>query len=47
MEERIIHCIAEDSVRKLVDKANKLSIKKEDIVQIFVLGGQVHMIYYR
>lgn len=46
-EKKLINCIAEDTIRKLVNRAKELEIKKEDIVQLLVLGGQIHMIYYK
>lgn len=47
MEERIIHCIAESNVQKIVKKANELAIAREDIIAMFTLGGQVYLVYYR
>ena len=47
MEEKIIHCIAENNVQTIVQKARKLNLSKEDIVSMFTLGGQVYLVYYR
>lgn len=40
-------CITGDKVRDLVNQANELEIPREDIVNIFALGGQLYLIYYK
>lgn len=44
---RLLQCIFGNTVRSVVSQANELKIKREDIVQMFVLGGQVYLVYYR
>lgn len=40
-------CITGDKVRDLVNQANELKIQREDIISMFVLGGQIYLVYYR
>lgn len=47
MEEKVIHCIAENNVQAIIQKARKLAISREDIVSMFTLGNQVYLVYYR
>lgn len=44
---RLLQCIVGNTVRSVVSQANELEIQREDIVQMFVLGGYVYLIYYR
>lgn len=46
-ESKMIHCIAENNVQVIVQKARKLNLAKEDIISMFTLGGQVYLVYYR
>lgn len=46
-DNRTLHCIVGYNVRNIVSQANELEIKRKDIVQMFVLGGQVYLVYYK
>lgn len=43
----LLQCIVGNTVRSVVSQANELEIQRGDIVQVFVLGGYVYLIYYR
>lgn len=43
----LLQCIVGNTVRSIVSQANELEIQREDIVQMFVLGGYVYLVYYR
>lgn len=43
----LIQCIVGANVRNVVSQANELEIKREDIIQMFILGGQVYLVYYK
>lgn len=45
--DRILHCIVGYNVRNIISQANELEIKREDIVQMFILGEQVYLVYYK
>ncbi len=44
---KLIQCICESSVRNVIKQANELEIQREDIIQMFILGGQVYLVYYK
>lgn len=44
---KILACITDSTVRALINKANELGLQKSDIVNMFPLGGQIYMIYYK
>lgn len=44
---KILSCITDNTVRALLNKANELGLQRSDIVNIFPLGGQIYMIYYK
>lgn len=44
---KLIQCIVGSSVRNIVKQANELNIQKEDIIQMFILGGQVYLVFYK
>lgn len=46
-KEKEITCIVGLTIRNLLDKAKNLEIKKEDIVNIFPMEGQIYMIFYK
>jgi hypothetical protein len=46
-KEKEITCIVGLTIRNLLDKAKSLEIKKEDIVNIFPMEGQIYMIFYK
>jgi len=46
-EKTSITCIIGSTVREVIKRAQELEIKKEDIVNVFPLGGQVYLIYYK
>lgn len=46
-KKRLLHCIVGNTVRSIVSQANELEVQKEDIVQMFVLGTQVYLVYYK
>lgn len=35
------------TMRSIVSQANELEIQKEDIVQIYKLGDQIYLVYYK
>ena len=40
-------CIVGSTVRNVIEQANQLEIQREDVVNIFALGGQIYLIYYK
>lgn len=44
---KLIQCIFGSSVRNVIKQANELEIQREDIIQMFILGGQVYLVYYK
>ena len=46
-KKKLMTCISGSTVREIVSKANELEIEREDIINIFVLGGQVHLVFYK
>lgn len=47
MENKILTCITGKTVRSVITQANDIGIAKEDIVNIFSLGEQVYLVYYK
>lgn len=45
-ESKVITCVTGPTVRDIVAQAAELEIAREDIVNIFPLGGQIYLIYY-
>lgn len=46
-KEKLMTCIIGQTVRSVINQVNELEIAKEDIVNIFALGGQIYVIYYK
>lgn len=46
-EKELITCIIGSTVREVIKQAQELEIKKEDIVNMFPLGGQIYLIFYK
>lgn len=46
-EKTLITCIIGSTVREVIKQAQELEIKKEDIVNMFPLGGQIYLIFYK
>lgn len=46
-EKKLITCIIGSTVREVIKQAQELEIKKEDIVNMFPLGGQIYLIFYK
>lgn len=46
-EKKLITSIIGSTVRDVIKQAQELDIKKEDIVAMFPLGGQVYLIFYK
>lgn len=44
---KIMTCIVGYTVRDIINQANELEIPREDIVSIFVLGGQIYLVFYK
>lgn len=44
---KIMTCIVGQTVRNIVAQVNELGISREDIVSMFVLGGQVYLVFYK
>lgn len=40
-------CIVGYTVRDIINQVNELEIPREDIVSMFVLGGQVYLVFYK
>lgn len=48
MEEKgMIHCITGYTIRSVIKQAAELELKREDIVSIFPLGGEIYLVYYK
>lgn len=43
----LITCIIGSTVREVIKQAQELEIKREDIVNMFPLGGQIYLIFYK
>lgn len=46
-KKKLMTCITGSTVRDIVSKANELEINREDIVNMFVLGGQIYLVFYK
>ena len=46
-DNKLLSCVVGTNVRNVINKANELGIKKEDIVQMFILRDQVYLVYYK
>ena len=46
-ERTLITCIIGSTVREVIKQAQELEIKREDIVNMFPLGGQIYLIFYK
>lgn len=46
-EKALITCIIGSTVREVIKQAQELEIKREDIVSMFPLGGQIYLVFYR
>lgn len=46
-ESTYITCITGGTVREVINKANELEIKKEDIINMFPLNSQVYLVFQR
>lgn len=46
-EKTLITCIMGSTVREVIKQAQELEIKREDIVNMFSLGEQVYLVFYK
>lgn len=46
-EKKLITCIIGSTVRDVIKQAQELEIKREDIVNMFPLGGQIYLVFYK
>lgn len=46
-EKTLITCIIGSTVREVIKQAQKLEIKREDIVNMFPLEGQIYLVFYK
>lgn len=46
-KEKVITCIIADNMRKIISMAQELEIKKEDIVNILAMEGQIYLVFYK
>ena len=46
-EKKLITCIIGSTVREVIKQAQELEIKKEQIVNMFPLGGQIYLVFYK
>lgn len=46
MSGKVITAVVGATVREVIKQAIELDIKKEDIVNMFPLGGQIYLVYY-
>ena len=46
-EKKLITCIIGSTVREVIKQAQELEIKREDIVNMFSLGEQIYLIFYK
>jgi hypothetical protein len=42
----LITCIIGSTVREVIKQAQELEIRREDIVSMFPLGGQIYLVFY-
>ena len=46
-EKKLITCIIGSTVRDVIKQAQELEIKREDIVNMFPLGGQIYLVFFK
>lgn len=46
-KKKLMTCITGSTVRNIINEANKLELNREDIVNMFVLGGQIYLVFYK
>lgn len=46
-EKTLITCIIGSTVREVIKQAQELEIKREDIVNMFSLGEQIYLVFYK
>lgn len=46
-KESRITCLIGKTVRSIIDQAQMLGVEKDDIVNMFPLGDQIYLIYYK
>lgn len=46
-EKKLITCIIGSTVREVIKQAQELEIEREDVVNMFPLGGQIYLIFYK
>ena len=44
---KVMACIVGQTVRNIVAQANELEIPREDIINMFALGGQIYLVFYK
>ena len=44
---KVMTCIVGQTVRNIVAQANELEIPREDIINMFALGGQIYLVFYK
>ena len=46
-EKTLITCIIGSTVREVIKQAQELEINREDIVNMFSLGEQIYLVFYK
>ena len=46
-KEKIITCVIANNMRKIISMAQELEIKREDIVSILAMEGQIYLVFYK
>lgn len=46
-EKKLMTCITGPTVRHIINQANELELSREDIVNMFTLGEQVYLVFYK
>lgn len=46
-KKKLMTCITGPTVRHIINQANELELNREDIVNMFVLGGQIYLVFYK
>ena len=44
---KVAHCLSSSKVRDIINAMKEEEIAKEDIVNLFAFGNQVHLVYYK
>jgi hypothetical protein len=44
---KVMTCIVGQTIRGIISQANELGIPREAIVNMFTLGGQIYLVYYK